>query len=65
MLPELHSILNLLEGGFSQLRVLVIGDIMLDRYIHGDVERISPKPPSPSSVMPDATSEQAARQTWP
>jgi D-beta-D-heptose 7-phosphate kinase/D-beta-D-heptose 1-phosphate adenosyltransferase len=47
MLPELHSILNLLEGGFGQLKVLVIGDIMLDRYIHGDVERISPEAPVP------------------
>jgi D-beta-D-heptose 7-phosphate kinase / D-beta-D-heptose 1-phosphate adenosyltransferase len=47
MLPELHSILNLLEGGFHQLKVLVIGDIMLDRYIHGDVERISPEAPVP------------------
>jgi D-beta-D-heptose 7-phosphate kinase/D-beta-D-heptose 1-phosphate adenosyltransferase len=47
MLPELHSVLNLLEGGFSQLKVLVIGDIMLDRYIHGDVDRISPEAPVP------------------
>lgn len=47
MLSELHSILNLLEGGFAQLKVLVIGDIMLDRYIHGDVERISPEAPVP------------------
>src|ERR1700678_2978899 len=47
MLPELHSILNLLEGGFSKLRVLVVGDIMLDRYIHGEVERISPEAPVP------------------
>jgi D-beta-D-heptose 7-phosphate kinase/D-beta-D-heptose 1-phosphate adenosyltransferase len=47
MLPELHSILNLLEGGFGQLKILVIGDIMLDRYIHGDVERISPEAPVP------------------
>jgi D-beta-D-heptose 7-phosphate kinase / D-beta-D-heptose 1-phosphate adenosyltransferase len=47
MLPELHSILNLLEGGFYQLKVLVVGDIMLDRYIHGDVERISPEAPVP------------------
>jgi len=47
MLPELHSILNLLEGGFSQLRILVVGDIMLDRYIHGEVERISPEAPVP------------------
>ena len=47
MLPELHSILNLLEGGFNQFKVLVIGDIMLDRYIHGEVERISPEAPVP------------------
>ena len=47
MLHELHSILNLLEGGFSQLKVLVTGDIMLDRYIHGDVDRISPEAPVP------------------
>jgi D-beta-D-heptose 7-phosphate kinase/D-beta-D-heptose 1-phosphate adenosyltransferase len=47
MLPELHSILNLLEGGFSQLKILVIGDLMLDRYIHGEVERISPEAPVP------------------
>src|SRR5271163_1616416 len=47
MLPQLHSILNLLEGGFSQLKVLVVGDIMLDRYILGDVDRISPEAPVP------------------
>ncbi|MEO6982637.1 MAG: bifunctional D-glycero-beta-D-manno-heptose-7-phosphate kinase/D-glycero-beta-D-manno-heptose 1-phosphate adenylyltransferase HldE [Edaphobacter sp.] len=47
MLPELNSVLNLLEGNFSQLKILVIGDIMLDRYIHGDVDRISPEAPVP------------------
>jgi D-beta-D-heptose 7-phosphate kinase/D-beta-D-heptose 1-phosphate adenosyltransferase len=47
MLPELHSVLNLLEGGFSRLKILVVGDIMLDRYIHGEVERISPEAPVP------------------
>ena len=47
MLPELHSVLNLLERGFSQLRVLVVGDMMLDRYILGEVERISPEAPVP------------------
>lgn len=47
MVPELHSILSLLEGGFSRLKILVIGDIMLDRYIVGDVERISPEAPVP------------------
>src|SRR6202046_3784046 len=47
MLPELHSILNLLEGGFGRRKVLAVGDIMLDRYVHGDVERISPEAPVP------------------
>ena len=47
MMPELHSVLNLLERGFSQLRILVVGDIMLDRYILGEVERISPEAPVP------------------
>ena len=47
MLGELHSVLNLLETGFAQLRVLVVGDLMLDRYIVGEVERISPEAPVP------------------
>lgn len=47
MVPELHSVLGLLEGGFSRLKILVVGDIMLDRYIVGDVERISPEAPVP------------------
>ena len=47
MLPELHSVLRLLESGFSQLKVLVVGDLMLDRYILGEVERISPEAPVP------------------
>src|SRR5580698_2519209 len=47
MLPELHSILNLLEGGFGKLKVLVVGDLMLDRYINGEVDRISPEAPVP------------------
>ena len=32
---------------FNELRVLVIGDIMLDRYIWGRVQRISPEAPVP------------------
>jgi D-beta-D-heptose 7-phosphate kinase / D-beta-D-heptose 1-phosphate adenosyltransferase len=47
MLPQLHSILGLLEGGFSQFKVLVVGDIMIDRYILGEVDRISPEAPVP------------------
>jgi len=32
---------------FKEIRVLVIGDIMLDEYIFGDVKRISPEAPVP------------------
>lgn len=32
---------------FNQARVLVVGDIMLDRYCEGDVSRISPEAPVP------------------
>jgi D-beta-D-heptose 7-phosphate kinase/D-beta-D-heptose 1-phosphate adenosyltransferase len=47
MLPETHAVLGLLEGGFGQLKVLVVGDLMLDRYILGEVDRISPEAPVP------------------
>lgn len=32
---------------FSRQRILVVGDVMLDRYIHGSVDRISPEAPVP------------------
>ncbi len=47
MIQEIHKVLELLEGGFSQLRILVVGDLMLDRYILGEVDRISPEAPVP------------------
>lgn len=31
----------------AQCRVLVVGDVMLDRYWHGEVARISPEAPVP------------------
>ena len=46
-LPELHAVLGLLAGGFGRVRVLVVGDLMLDRYILGEVDRISPEAPVP------------------
>jgi rfaE bifunctional protein kinase chain/domain len=36
-----------LFGKFSQVRVLVVGDVMLDRYWWGTVDRISPEAPVP------------------
>lgn len=47
MIPEIHSVLDLLESGFSKIKVLVVGDLMLDRYIVGSVDRISPEAPVP------------------
>lgn len=32
---------------FENVRVLVLGDVMIDRYVHGTVERISPEAPIP------------------
>lgn len=32
---------------FTQASVLVVGDVMLDRYIYGDVSRVSPEAPVP------------------
>ncbi|MBL7848652.1 MAG: D-glycero-beta-D-manno-heptose-7-phosphate kinase [Cyclobacteriaceae bacterium] len=34
-------------AGFSKLKVLIIGDVMVDAYIWGVVERISPEAPVP------------------
>jgi D-beta-D-heptose 7-phosphate kinase/D-beta-D-heptose 1-phosphate adenosyltransferase len=39
---------------FSKAHVLVIGDIMLDRYWHGDTSRISPEAPVPVVRVADA-----------
>ena len=47
MIDDARTILTLLEGGFSHLKVLVLGDVMLDRYIFGEVDRISPESPVP------------------
>jgi bifunctional ADP-heptose synthase (sugar kinase/adenylyltransferase) len=33
--------------GFQKTRLLVVGDVMLDRYWFGDTERISPEAPVP------------------
>ena len=37
--------------GFFDARVLVVGDIMLDRYVGGEVRRISPEAPIPVILM--------------
>ena len=47
MIPEAGKILALVEAGWHQPRVVVVGDVMLDQYIWGEVDRISPEAPVP------------------
>ena len=42
-----HPALEALGRGFGHPRVLVLGDLMLDRHIFGEVKRISPEAPVP------------------
>ena len=42
-----YSNFNQIFDQFNQLRVLIIGDVMLDAYIWGTVDRISPEAPVP------------------
>ncbi len=41
---------------FEKLNVLVIGDVMMDRYLTGSVDRISPEAPVPVVLLKDAES---------
>ena len=43
---ELARLESLLRG-FRKLRLLVVGDLVLDEYVWGDVERVSPEAPVP------------------
>ena len=43
---DAQSLLGILSS-FQHARILVLGDVMLDRFIYGTVERISPEAPIP------------------
>lgn len=42
-----YQLFNEILKKFPETRILCVGDIMLDRFIYGDVERISPEGPIP------------------
>ncbi|AXC13426.1 ADP-heptose synthase [Acidisarcina polymorpha] len=42
-----HEIVRLIERDWDGKHILVVGDVMLDKYIQGTVERISPEAPVP------------------
>lgn len=45
-MTESRQLLSLIEG-LGDARVLCVGDVILDRFIYGDVSRISPEAPVP------------------
>lgn len=47
MFQSAHTVVEALRGGLGQHRVLVVGDVMLDRYLWGRVSRVSPEAPVP------------------
>jgi D-beta-D-heptose 7-phosphate kinase/D-beta-D-heptose 1-phosphate adenosyltransferase len=40
-------------SAFSQVQILCVGDVMLDRFVTGDVKRISPESPVPVLLVKD------------
>ena len=47
------TITEFLNNKLPKLRIAVIGDIMVDRYVFGDVSRISPEAPVPVNRVTD------------
>lgn len=47
MFKDLAGVTRTVQQKFGAARVLVVGDLMLDRYLWGRVERISPEAPVP------------------
>ncbi|HTM16690.1 MAG TPA: bifunctional D-glycero-beta-D-manno-heptose-7-phosphate kinase/D-glycero-beta-D-manno-heptose 1-phosphate adenylyltransferase HldE [Terracidiphilus sp.] len=47
MLERLDEVIQDIEHGWSSRRLLVVGDLMLDKYVWGEVSRISPEAPVP------------------
>lgn len=45
------DVCNFLDKRIDKCKVLVVGDIMLDRYYFGDVRRISPEAPVPVAIV--------------
>ena len=47
MFDDTGRVLEIVQGAFRRRRVLVVGDLILDRYLWGRVDRISPEAPVP------------------
>jgi D-beta-D-heptose 7-phosphate kinase / D-beta-D-heptose 1-phosphate adenosyltransferase len=47
MISGIHEMVALIETGWKEKHILVVGDIMVDKYIRGTVDRVSPEAPVP------------------
>ncbi|HUX45023.1 MAG TPA: bifunctional D-glycero-beta-D-manno-heptose-7-phosphate kinase/D-glycero-beta-D-manno-heptose 1-phosphate adenylyltransferase HldE [Terracidiphilus sp.] len=47
MIAQLQQVIQNIEREWAHKRLLVVGDVMLDKYIWGEVGRISPEAPVP------------------
>jgi D-beta-D-heptose 7-phosphate kinase/D-beta-D-heptose 1-phosphate adenosyltransferase len=47
MIAQLRQVIHEIEHNWASKRLLVVGDVMLDKYVHGEVARISPEAPVP------------------
>ncbi|HEV2647300.1 MAG TPA: bifunctional D-glycero-beta-D-manno-heptose-7-phosphate kinase/D-glycero-beta-D-manno-heptose 1-phosphate adenylyltransferase HldE [Acidobacteriaceae bacterium] len=47
LIEQLHEVIQEIEHKWSAKRLLVVGDVMLDKYVWGEVGRISPEAPVP------------------
>lgn len=47
MIGQLHRVIHDIEHEWANKRLLVVGDVMLDKYVWGEVGRISPEAPVP------------------
>jgi D-beta-D-heptose 7-phosphate kinase/D-beta-D-heptose 1-phosphate adenosyltransferase len=47
LIEQLHEVIQEIEDKWAMKRLLVVGDVMLDKYVWGDVGRISPEAPVP------------------
>jgi D-beta-D-heptose 7-phosphate kinase/D-beta-D-heptose 1-phosphate adenosyltransferase len=47
LIEQLHEVIQEIEDKWALKRLLVVGDVMLDKYLWGEVGRISPEAPVP------------------
>ena len=47
MIKNVHSLMNIFKTNIQDCHVLVIGDVMIDKYYFGEMNRISPEAPVP------------------